>query len=181
MNPDRFTIKTQEALQAGQRLAEERRNPQLTPEHLLAVLLEQDSGVVVPVLEKLGADPAALRARVNEALDGLPTLAAEGAEQPNASSELMRSCAPPSARPGALQGRVHLHRAPAARAVRGQDGRRGDALREAGGGHDALAQAVADVRGPHRVPTRIPRTSTRRCRSSAATSPNWRSRESSTR
>ena len=36
MNPDRFTIKTQEALQAAQRLAEDRHNPQLVPEHLLA-------------------------------------------------------------------------------------------------------------------------------------------------
>src|ERR687897_313791 len=42
MQADRFTIKSQEALQAAQRLAEGRGNPQLTPEHLLAVLLEQD-------------------------------------------------------------------------------------------------------------------------------------------
>ena len=45
MQPDRFTIKSQEALQAAQRLAEERRNPQLTPEHLLAVrCCRQDLG-----------------------------------------------------------------------------------------------------------------------------------------
>src|SRR5438093_858109 len=68
MNPDRFTIKAQEALQAAQRLADERHNPQVTPEHLLAVLLEQGApaghaggGVVVPVLRKLGVDPAAIR------------------------------------------------------------------------------------------------------------------------
>ena len=46
--PDRFTIKTQEAIAAAGRLAEERRNPQVTPEHLLAVLLEQDGGIVPP-------------------------------------------------------------------------------------------------------------------------------------
>jgi ATP-dependent Clp protease ATP-binding subunit ClpB len=61
MQPDRFTIKSQEALQAAQRLADERRNPQTTPEHVLAVLLEQDGGVVVPVLRKLGVEPAAVR------------------------------------------------------------------------------------------------------------------------
>ena len=54
MNADRFTIKSQEAIQAAQRLADDRRNPQVTPEHLLAVLLESDAGVVVPVLQKLG-------------------------------------------------------------------------------------------------------------------------------
>jgi ATP-dependent Clp protease ATP-binding subunit ClpB len=52
MQPDRFTIKSQEALAAAARLAQERRNPQVTPAHLLAVLLESDeqSGVVLPVL-----------------------------------------------------------------------------------------------------------------------------------
>ncbi len=70
MQPDRFTIKSQEALQAAQRLADERRNPQTTPEHLLAVLLEQRDGIVVPVLRKLGVEPAAVRQELGQALDG---------------------------------------------------------------------------------------------------------------
>src|SRR5271168_3401471 len=88
MQPDRFTIKSQEALAAAGRLAEERRNPQVTPAHLLAVLLEQsDAGVVLPVLAKLGADVAPIRATVNDALDQLPTLSA-GTEPSGPSSEL---------------------------------------------------------------------------------------------
>ena len=75
MQPDRFTIKSQEALEAAQRLAAERRNPQTRPEHLLAVLLEQDGGVVVPVLRKLGVDPAAVRPALGPALEALPRLA----------------------------------------------------------------------------------------------------------
>src|SRR5207302_1134607 len=91
MQPDRFTIKSQEALQAAQRLADERRNPQTTPEHLLAVLLEQEGGVVAPVLRKLGADPAAVRQPLGPALDALPTLASGGAQQdPAAASELVQ-------------------------------------------------------------------------------------------
>jgi len=74
MQPDKFTIKSQEALQAAQRLADERRNPQTTPEHLLAVLLEQDGGVVAPVLRKLGVEPGAVRLALGPALDALPTL-----------------------------------------------------------------------------------------------------------
>src|SRR5437868_6629199 len=81
MQPDRFTIKSQEALQAAQRLAEERRNPQTTPEHLLAVLLEQEEGVVVPVLRKLGVEPASVRQDVGAALDALPRLST-GANPP---------------------------------------------------------------------------------------------------
>ena len=72
MQPDRFTIKSQEALQAAQRLADERHNPQTTPEHLLAVLLEQDAGVVVPMLRKLGVEPGAVRQAVAPALEALP-------------------------------------------------------------------------------------------------------------
>ena len=41
MQADRFTIKAQEAIAAAGQLAERRHNPQVTPEHLLSVLLEQ--------------------------------------------------------------------------------------------------------------------------------------------
>src|ERR1700679_3309828 len=88
MQADRFTIKSQEALQAAQRLAEERRNPQTRPEHLLAVLLEQDGGVVVPVLRKLGVDPAAVRATLAPALEALPRLSS-GGEAVGGSNELI--------------------------------------------------------------------------------------------
>ena len=56
MQPDRFTVKSQEAVAAAQRLAAERRNPEVTPAHLLLALLDQDDGLVVPILQKLGAD-----------------------------------------------------------------------------------------------------------------------------
>src|SRR3982074_1715040 len=91
MQPDRFTIKSQEALQAAQRLADERRNPQTMPEHLLAVLLEQDGGIVVPVLRKLGVDPASVRQAVGQVLDGLPKLSGAASSEPaGGSSELVQ-------------------------------------------------------------------------------------------
>src|SRR3954451_10117514 len=73
MNPDRFTIKTREAITAAQSLAEERRHPQVTPEHLLAAVLEQPDTVVPPLLRKVGADAAGIRRENNAALDPLPT------------------------------------------------------------------------------------------------------------
>ena len=62
MQPDRFTVKSQEAVAAAQRLAAERRNPEVAPAHLLLALLDQEDGLVVPVLQKLGADVASIRA-----------------------------------------------------------------------------------------------------------------------
>jgi ATP-dependent Clp protease ATP-binding subunit ClpB len=74
MQQDRFTIKSQEAVAAAQRLASEHSNPEVAPAHLLAALLEQDEGVVVPVLQRLGEDAGALRARTREAIEKLPQL-----------------------------------------------------------------------------------------------------------
>src|SRR3954451_21729546 len=73
MHLDRFTIKSQEALQAANTLAANRRNTETAPEHLLAALLEEGEDIVLPILRKLGAEPEAIRADVNAALDGLPT------------------------------------------------------------------------------------------------------------
>src|SRR5688572_10351853 len=87
MHADRFTLKTREALTAATSLAEGRRHPQVTPEHVLAALLEQSDTVVDAVLRKIGADATAIRREVNAAVDALPTLTS-GAEDTGASSEL---------------------------------------------------------------------------------------------
>jgi ATP-dependent Clp protease ATP-binding subunit ClpB len=155
MNADRFTIKSQEAIAAAQRLADDRRNPQVTPEHLLAVLLEQDAGVVVPVLQKLGAAPAQVRAEVNEALDGLPTVSGDGAEAIGASSEIVQIFRGAEKAARDLKDEYvsteHL-----LLALADSKTRAGDALRGAGATRDALLQAVAEVRGPHRVTDQNP-------------------------
>src|SRR6266511_4046457 len=89
MQADRFTIKAQEALAAAQRLAGARHNPEVVPHHLLVALLEQDGGIVVPVLRRAGADPERVRRRVNEALDALPTVSGE-ASAPALGQDLIR-------------------------------------------------------------------------------------------
>ena len=82
MQADRFTVKSQEALAAAQRLAGARHNPEVAPAHLLLALLEQDGGIVVPVLRRAGADPERVRRRANEAADLLPTITGEAAATP---------------------------------------------------------------------------------------------------
>ncbi|MEA2357419.1 MAG: ATP-dependent Clp protease ATP-binding subunit ClpB [Solirubrobacteraceae bacterium] len=149
MQADRFTIKAQEAIAAAGQLAERRRNPQVTPEHLLSVLLEQEGGVVAPVLAKLGADATGLRRAVNAALDALPTLTA-GAEASGPSSELVRVLREGEEEMRALKDEYvsteHLLLALAA-----HPSAAGEALRAAGAAKEALQKAIAEVRGPHRV------------------------------
>jgi ATP-dependent Clp protease ATP-binding subunit ClpB len=91
MQPDRFTVKSQEAVAAAQRLAAEHRNPEVAPAHLLLALLDQDEGLVVPVLQKLGADVATIRARTAEAVDGLAQLGGEAEPEVRPSQPFVRA------------------------------------------------------------------------------------------
>ncbi len=72
LDPNKFTAKAHEALQASQLLARTRRHEQVTAEHLLFSLLEQDDGLTEALFELLGVDPAAARARVESSMAWLP-------------------------------------------------------------------------------------------------------------
>jgi ATP-dependent Clp protease ATP-binding subunit ClpB len=72
LDPNRWTIKTQEAVQAAISSAKSRSNPEVTADHLLGALLGQPEGVVLPIINQLGLQPLELRNRVSEALDKLP-------------------------------------------------------------------------------------------------------------
>jgi ATP-dependent Clp protease ATP-binding subunit ClpB len=159
MQPDRFTIKSQEAIQAAQRLADERRNPQTTPEHLLAVLLEQDGGVVVPVLRKLGVEPATVRAALAPALEQLPKLSTSGGREEPAggSNELTQILRTAETEMRDLHDEyVSTEHLLLALAGSSPQTRAGDALRSAGATRDDLLKALTEVRGSHRVTDQNP-------------------------
>jgi ATP-dependent Clp protease ATP-binding subunit ClpB len=165
MQPDRFTIKSQEALEAAQRLADQRHNPQTTPEHLLAVLLEQDGGVVEPVLRKLGVEPAAVRANVSAALDALPkltpsagagdTAGGAGGEPAGGSTELTQVLRAAEQEMRGLNDE-YLSTEHLVLALSTHPGKAGDALRAGGASHDELLKALNEVRGSHRVTDQSP-------------------------
>ena len=154
MNPDRFTIKSQEAIAAAGQLAERRRNPQVTPEHLLVVLLEQDGGIVPPVLRKLGVSPEAVRREVQPALDALPTIAA-GGEAAGPSSELVAVLRAAEHEMRELKDEYvsaeHL-----LLSLAGHNSKAGEALRALGATKAALTEALEQVRGAHRVTDQNP-------------------------
>ena len=150
MQLDRFTTKSQEALQAAVGLAASRRNTEVQPEHLLAVLLEQDDGVIPPVLRKVGTSPtrsaASSTPRSTTSRRSPPARAS-----PATPASCWTSCAPPSARPASCAtstsppstccSRSPRRPAPPARALPR---------------HDVLAAAVEEVRGSHRVTSQDP-------------------------
>jgi ATP-dependent Clp protease ATP-binding subunit ClpB len=154
MNPDRFTIKSQEAIRAANQLAETRRNPQVTPEHLLSVLLEQEGGIVAPVLRKLGVSPESVRSNINPILDALPKLS-NGPEAAGPSSELAAVIRASEHEMRELKDEFvsteHL-----LLSLSGHNSKAGDTLRVLGATKPALLEALAQVRGAHRVTDQSP-------------------------
>jgi ATP-dependent Clp protease ATP-binding subunit ClpB len=146
MQLDRFTIKSQEALQEAIKVAADRRNTETAPAHLLLALLDQEDGIVGPVLRKVGADPAAIRSQIGGQLDRLPTITA-GAREPATARELLDVLRGAEREAGKLQDEYisteHLLLA-LSEAVEGLPK------------HDDILEAVKSVRGPHRVTDQNP-------------------------
>jgi ATP-dependent Clp protease ATP-binding subunit ClpB len=72
MRLDKLTIKSQEALQEAQRIAERKGNQELQPEHLLRALLEDTEGVAVQILKGLDVNIDALKRDIEEEIDKFP-------------------------------------------------------------------------------------------------------------
>ncbi len=85
---EKLTIKAQEAVARSQELAAEVGNPHIEPVHLLAALLKEDSGIVRPVLEKIGANVNQLESIVESELKHLPR--STGGSPPSLSNQLSK-------------------------------------------------------------------------------------------
>ncbi len=72
MNFNKFTIKSQEAVQNAQEIATSYGNQTIEPEHLLAALVQDAQGIVTPILQKLGANDNYIKIKINEVIEKLP-------------------------------------------------------------------------------------------------------------
>ncbi len=156
MNLQRYTENAQQALLSAQRLAEERGNPELLPEHLLAALLQDDEGVPVVVLRQMEVTPALLRGRVAKALDGLPRQSG-GAARTGLAPRTIRVLEAAEAETKRMHDEFvsteHLLLALSG----GQDaGEAAQLLESAGAGRDRMLAALEKVRGGQRVTSATP-------------------------
>ena len=85
---EKLTVKSQEAIQAAASSAAENGNPEVLPMHLLAALLEDREGVVLPVLEGAGVRVQELLHGANAAIAKLPKVS--GGTQPGMSQALTK-------------------------------------------------------------------------------------------
>src|ERR1700677_4394544 len=85
---DKLTVKSQEAVQTASGFAAANGNPEVLPLHLLAAVLEDREGVVIPVLEKVGVPVEQLLSGVNSAIAKLPKV--QGGGQPGMSAAMQK-------------------------------------------------------------------------------------------
>jgi ATP-dependent Clp protease ATP-binding subunit ClpB len=78
MNFNKFTIKSQEAVQNAQEIAGSYNNQTIEPEHLLAALVQDGEGIVPPLLQKVGANLNYIKIKINEAVEKLPKVQGAG-------------------------------------------------------------------------------------------------------
>jgi ATP-dependent Clp protease ATP-binding subunit ClpB len=77
---DKFTLKSQEAIQQASQLANENGQPEVLPMHLLMALVEDKEGIIVPLLQKIGVPKEQLFANARQAVAGLPKVSGSNSE-----------------------------------------------------------------------------------------------------
>ena len=154
---DKFTVKAQEAIQRANELASEHGNPEMTPAHLLAALVEDREGIVAPVLEKIGIGPQAVLSDLYKEIEKLPKVSgSSGAQQPAMSSQINQVLEKSFKEADTfkdeyvstehmLLGLTDLKRDPAQ-----------ELLARHGATHDAILRALTAVRGSQRITDQNP-------------------------
>jgi ATP-dependent Clp protease ATP-binding subunit ClpB len=152
---DKFTVKSQQAIERGQSRAAELGNPEVQPVHLLLALIEDREGVVPSVLGKIGVPTERLEHDLHQIEEKLPRVAG-AASQPGLGQALNKALEQ-AFREAAnfkdeyvstehlLLGTAHAKGDPAR-----------DALLALGATHEAILKALTAVRGSQRVTDQNP-------------------------
>ncbi len=158
MDPNRFTEKTQEALQAAQSLAVRNGHQLVDVEHLLRALLLQEGGLAGAILTKAGASTELFAKRLDEELDRLPKVSgASGGppEQIHITGRLNRVLTQAEDEAKKLKDE-YISVEHVLLAITDDKGAAGRLLMQAGITRDRLMQALREVRGSQRVTSPTP-------------------------
>jgi ATP-dependent Clp protease ATP-binding subunit ClpB len=153
INPDKLTVKSAEALNEAVAEARKSGNPQIYDTHLLIVLLAQEESIVVPVLQKLGVNIAALREAIQREIARYPK---QSDAQPTWARELTAVVdeAEKEAKKLGDEFVSTEHLLLALADAKGTETK--PLLNGLGGTHKALLQAIEAIRGTHRVTDQNP-------------------------
>jgi ATP-dependent Clp protease ATP-binding subunit ClpB len=154
LNAERLTIKASEAIQAAAQDASRRGNPALEDVHVLMALLGQEETVVVPVLQKVGANVTRLREATGAVVDRLPKQTGGASTTPSRELGRIFDAAERIARELKDEYTSTEHLLLGLARERGSTAR--DLLQHQGATESALREALESVRGSHRVTDQSP-------------------------
>ena len=158
MNYENFTIKTQEALQEASSIANKNDNSEIGTEHVLEALLEQQDGLVAPIVERVGLPSIELIKKVKELVTSNPKVS--GAAQVYFSPAMQKVLAKAENEMSALHDQ-YLSTEHILLAMCEADDRAGDLLRKNGINHNSVFEALKSVRGNQTVDSNDPEAKTR--------------------
>jgi len=149
MRMDKLTSKFQMAIADAQSLAVGRDNQYIEPVHLMAALMDQEGGSVRPILAQSGVNVAALRTKLDAALDRLPTVEGTAGEV-HLSNDLNRLLNVTDKLAQRRKDQYISSELFVLAAVEDKD-TLGDLLRKAGAIRGAIEKTIDDVRGGESV------------------------------
>jgi len=156
MNFNKFTLKSQEAVQNAQEIASSYNNQLIEPEHLLAALVQDSEGTVVPILQKVGANVSHVKIKINELIERLPKVSGAGLGTQGMSQSLGRSLENAQKQAHDLKDEYisteHLLLALAA----SREGGAGGLLADQGVTTEAIYKVLKEIRGSQRVTDQNP-------------------------
>ncbi len=156
---DKLTVKAQEALQHAQDIASKAGQQQIEPLHLLAALVGQQDGVVPPLLNRLGVRPEMLEGEINTEISRLPKVSGVSQQYlSNAANEVLEGAFEEAEK--FKDEYVSAEHILLAIAARSKDPA-GQLLARNGASRDTILQALAAVRGSHRVTSATPESTFR--------------------
>ncbi|MDR1104815.1 MAG: ATP-dependent chaperone ClpB [Treponema sp.] len=154
MDFEKLTIKAQEALNEASAIAQRADHSQVEVEHLLKALLEQEDGIVSPLVEKIGAVPARLIQETDALINALPRIYGEAAQlyfSSAASKVLARAEAEAASLKDEFVSAEHI-----LIAIAGGEGKAASILKKAGVNKQSILSSLKSVRGNTRVTDQNP-------------------------
>ena len=158
MNYEKFTIKTQEALQEASSIAIKNDNSEISTEHVLLALLEQQEGLVTPIVERIGIPSLDLQKKVKDIILSNPKVS--GTNQVYFSSEMQKILAKAEKEMASLHDEF-LSTEHLLLSIAKSDGKVADLLKSLGINHQNILQAIKSVRGNQTVDSQDPESKTR--------------------
>jgi ATP-dependent Clp protease ATP-binding subunit ClpB len=156
MRFDKMTLKAQEAVQAAMDMASVHNQQQIEPLHLLLSLMEQDEGIVVPIISKLGGSRNAIEDAAKVELGKIPAVYGGGAGQVYMSNQLSQVLEGAWKEAQRLKDEYisteHLFISLADKKA----GKAGDILNRHGITPDSIYKVLVDIRGTQRVTDQNP-------------------------